>query len=159
MVYELVGEKAINLKVEKLDRYGDLVINKVLDAYNATLGGATFVFQVEATKVDVDTEEAIVVYSNVVSMTFDGTGKDSIVIRDIPAGAEVTVTEVYSGASYKVTTDAVQTGQILAEDIISFDFENTYDGGLNGGSGIVNRFTYDSEAESWIPSQSEDSTP
>ncbi len=158
-VYELVGEKAINLKVEKLDRYGDLVINKVLDAYNATLGGATFVFQIEATKVDVDTKETEVVYSDVVSMTFDGTGKDSVVIRDIPAGAEVTVTEVYSGASYKVTTDAVQTGMIVAEDIISFEFENTYDDRLNGGGGIVNIFTYDSEAEGWIPSQAEDSTP
>ncbi len=158
-IYDLTGENAISLKAARVDRYGDIVINKVLDTYNATIGGAAFVFQIEGVKTDVDTQKAEVVYSDVVSMTFDGTGKDSLVIRGIPAGTEVTVTEVYSGASYQVTTDPVQTQRIVANDIISYDFENTYDGRLNGGCGIVNAFTYDSESERWIPSQTEDSTP
>ena len=71
----------------------------------------------------------------------------------------MTVTEVYSGASYKVTTDASVTKEILAETAVDITFENTYDSRLNGGSGIVNSFTYDSETKGWIPSQAEDSTP
>lgn len=163
-VYELIGENAISPKAMRTDRYGDLVINKLLDTYNATIGGATFVFQIEAVKTDVDAAEDAadkekVVYSDVVSMTFDGTGTDSITIEDLPAGAEVTVTEIYSGASYKVTTDTAKTVKILAEDTVSIDFENTYDQRLNGGTGVVNSFTYDSETDTWIPSQTEDSTP
>ncbi len=158
-IYDLTGEHAISLKTARKERYGDIVINKILDTYNATIGGAAFVFQIEGVKTDADTQKAEVVYSDVVSMTFDGTGKDSLVIRRIPAGTEVTVTEVYSGASYQVTTDPVQTQRIVADDIVSYEFENTYDGRLNGGCGIVNAFTYDSESEGWIPSQTEDSTP
>lgn len=92
-------------------------------------------------------------------MTFHDSGADSITIKGIPAGAVVTVTEVYSGSSYKVTTDAAKTVTIVAEETVSTDFENTCDNRLNGGSGVVNSFTYDSETEEWIPSQAEDSTP
>ena len=163
-IYDLTGENALQPKIERTDRYGDLIINKLLDTYNETIGGATFVFQIEASKTDIDAVEGAadktkVVYSDVVSMTFDGTGTDSITIKDLPAGAEVTVTEIYSGASYKVTTDAAKTVKILAEDAVNVDFENTYDGRLNGGSGVVNSFTYDGETATWIPSQAEDSTP
>lgn len=160
--YDLTGDNAISLKAERSDRYGDLVINKLLDAYNETLGGATFVFQIEAIKTDNDADEqdkTKVVYSDVVSMTFHDSGADSITIKGIPAGAVVTVTEVYSGSSYKVTTDAAKTVTIVAEETVSTDFENTCDNRLNGGSGVVNSFTFDSETEEWIPSQAEDSTP
>lgn len=163
-VYDLVGENAVTPKIQRTERQGDLVINKLLDTYNATIGGATFVFQVEAVKTDIDAastdpDRTRVVFSDVFSMTFNGTGTDSLTIEGLPAGAEVTVTEVYSGASYKATTDAAQTVVIVAEDSVSADFENTYDGGLKGGSGIVNHFRYDSEANEWMPSQAEDSTP
>lgn len=163
-VYDLTGDNAVSLKTARTDRLGDLVIHKSLDVYNETIGGATFVFRIEAVKTDVDAKEDAadrtkVVYSDVVSMTFTGPGTDSIIIKDLPAGAEVTVTEVYSGASYKVTTDASVTKEILAETAVDITFENTYDSRLNGGSGIVNSFTYDSETKGWIPSQAEDSTP
>lgn len=163
-VYDLVGENAVSLKATKTERLGDLVINKVLDTYNESVGGATFVFQIEATKTNIDAdaddpEKTKVVYSDVVSMTFNGTGEDSIMIKDLPAGADVTVTEVYSGASYKVTTDAAKTVKILAEEAVSTDFENTYDNRLNGGSGVVNSFLYDSETKEWVPVVTEDSTP
>ena len=141
-VYDLTENNAIGLKPEKSDLYGDLVIDKTLDVYNATNGGAFFVFQIEATKTDVDTEEVRVVYSDVVAVTFDGTGTQSITIEHIPAGAEVVVTEVYSGANYEISTDATLTTAIVADEAVEVSFTNTHDGGQNGGTGLVNTFTY-----------------
>lgn len=155
-VYDLTGTNAVGLKPEKSDRYGDLVINKSLPVYNATIGGATFVFQVEAVKTDVDTKEETVVYSDVVSMTFDAPGAKSIKINDIPAGAEVTVTEIYSGASYKLESESSVNVTIIADateeeevEVASADFKNTYDGKLNGGNGVVNTFKYNNGSFEW----------
>lgn len=158
-VYDLTGDNAIGLKPERTDRYGNLVIDKVLDVYNATNPGGTFVFQIEASKTDVDTEEVKVVYSDVVSMTFESAGTDSITIEDIPAGAEVTVTEVYSGASYKLVSDPSQTVTIIAEDVVATEFVNTHDDTTDGGHGLVNHFSYDAETGAWSHSATEDSTP
>ena len=143
-VYNLTVEDgtAIGLKPEKSDLYGDLIINKTLEVFNATNEGANFVFQVEGTKTDVDTEEVRVVYSNVVAITFDGTGTDSVLIEKIPAGAEIVVTEIYSGANYELTTDAIVTTTIVADEAVKVSFTNTHDGGENGGTGLVNTFTY-----------------
>ena len=141
-VYDLTGENAIGLKPEKSDLYGDLIINKTLDVYNATNEGAYFVFQVEGTKTDVDTEEVRVVYSNVVAMTFDGTGTNSVKVEKIPAGADVVVTEIYSGANYELTTEETVETIIIADDVVEVSFVNTHDGGQNGGTGLVNTFAY-----------------
>ena len=73
-------------------------------------------------------------------MTFDKAGSKQVIIRNFEAGAVVTVTEVYSGASYELVADNGET-QIIAEDIVNVSFENTYDDGLNGGNGLVNTFT------------------
>lgn len=144
----------VDLKAEKADRYGDLEINKTLDVYNTTVGGATFVFQVEATKTDVDdkTSTPVSVYSNVVSLTFKGPGTESILIQDLPAGAVVTVTEIYSGAGYTLTSEGTQSVTIVAKEEnsevtadaepVEVSFSNTYDEGMNGGSGVVNSFSY-----------------
>ena len=158
-VYELVGDKAIGLKPEKTDRYGDLIINKELDSYNEMLGGANFVFQIEGTKTDIDTDAVKVVYSDVVSMSFTGAGSDSIKIEHIPAGAEIVVTEVYSGASYELTSAASQTVTIVAEDVVETNFSNTMNEKLNGGTGLVNSFIYNNETGEWTHSASVDSTP
>ena len=163
-VYDLVGDHAVVPKAKRTERLGSLEINKLLDTYNASIGGATFVFQVEATKTDVDLEntdpnKTRVVYSDVVSMTFDGTGQDSILIEDLPAGSDVVVTEIYSGASYEITTEPEKHIKVVAEEITTVDFENTYDGRLNGGNGVVNSFLYDIENEKWVPIATEDSTP
>ena len=158
-VYDLTDANAIGIKPEKSDRYGNLEIVKVLDAYNATLGGANFVFRVEGSKTDVDTGEVKVVYSDVLSMTFENPGEDRILIQDIPAGSVMTITEVYTGASYKLAGDGEQTLTILAEDIVPAAFENTYDGGLNGGTGLVNTFSYNTETGEWTYEATEDSTP
>lgn len=158
-VYELTGDRAVGLKPEKSDRYGDLIINKELDVYNETIGGANFVFQVEGTKTDIDTGEVKVVYSDVVSMTFTGYGNDSIKIEHIPAGSEIVVTEVYSGSSYELTSDGSQTVTIIAEDAVETNFSNTFNEHLNGGKGLVNSFAYNSESGEWTHSATVDSTP
>ena len=187
-VYDLTGANAIGIKPEKSDRYGDLEIVKVLDAYNATLGGANFVFQVEGSRTDIDTGEVTIVYSDVLSMTFENPGEDRIWIREIPAGSVMTVTEVYTGASYELASDGVQTVTILANEPgdtpegapaeapetgesaepdqetgatgpVTVTFENTYDGRLNGGTGLVNTFSYNAETGEWTYEATEDSTP
>lgn len=149
-VYDVESE----LKPEQTPRYGRLVIEKTLEAYNATLGGASFVFQVEATK------DGKSVYSDVMSLAFDGTGTKSLEIGGFPAGAQVTVTEVYSGACYTATTSTEQTAVIVAEgdngDPARVQFVNTYDERNNGGTSIVNHFYY-ADGE-WKVQQQEDSS-
>lgn len=145
----------VGLKTEKSDRFGDLKITKFLDVYNATQGGAYFVFQVEGTKTDADTQAVRVVYSDVVAVKFDAPGEKSIVLEDIPAGAVVTVTEIYTGANYEVVADGSKDVTIVAETENTAAFANTHNGGLNGGTGLVNTFTY--EDGEWTHQATEDS--
>ena len=155
---EWVYNVTTSLKPERTDRYGDLVIEKDLKSFNATVGGATFVFQVEAVKdykLGLEGEaELKTVYSDVVALTFDAAGKQSLTIEKIPAGAVVTVTEIYSGGSYKVTGSGEFETVILANEAYdqvveetteevetaTVTFVNDYDGSLNGGTGVVNHF-------------------
>ena len=149
-VYNLTGENGITLKPEQHERFGDLVINKTLTTLNATSGDkATFVFQVDITKADGTTE------SKVEALTFDKVGTQSAKITGLPAGAQVTVTEVYSGASYKLTSEnGVQT-TILANDEYSeagaptaeVSFTNEPDGSIDGGYGVVNHFELDENGQ------------
>ena len=116
-----------------------------MDIYNETLGETTFIFSVEAEK---ENSHGIMenVYSDVVSLVFDGPGTKSVQVDNLPAGAQVTVTEVYSGASYELTTAASQTITVTAEGEAgnpgTVSFANTYNGENNGGSSIVNHFGY-----------------
>lgn len=124
------------LKPERASRFGDLEITKTLNGYH-TGTGAAFVFDVEAV---LDDE---VVYSNVVSISFTESGTQTVTLTGvIPAGAVVTVTEVYSGTSYTVVGDSAKTVTVSAEEIASVAFENDYnDTGNNGGS-ILNSFEF-----------------
>lgn len=71
-----------------------------------------------------------------------------ITFEHLQAGATVTVTEVYSGASYKLTSENGVQATITANDDYSdgdastaeVSFENDTDGRPNGGYGIVNNF-------------------
>lgn len=160
-----IYDAVVGLKPEKSDRYGDLKIVKTLSNYNATVDGATFVFQVEATKTDVDTKETTVVYSNVVAIDFNEPGQKEVLIQNIPAGANVKITEIYTGASYELVSDATKTAMIVANEAegapVTVNFENTYSGNLNGGNGIVNSFIYSQDANgnsTWTHSAMSDST-
>ncbi len=146
--YDVTG----TLKPEQKPRYGSLRIRKNLSAYNTSLKEVTFVFQVEG----VD-GEGNSVYSNVVSTTHSAAGEKEVLIENIPAGTVVTVTEVYSGASYRLETAPEQTVTILAEDVVGVEFSNTYDDELTPGYGVTNHFDYD-EDSGWQWSERIDSS-
>lgn len=128
-------EVTVVLKPTITERLGSLEIVKTLRSFE-TKDPATFVFSVEAVKNGKN------VYSDVVSMTFTGAGTDSRVIEDIPVGATVTVTEIYTGASYTVENTDPQQTTIAAEEVKSVEFTNDYDHTYHGGGGIENRFNY-----------------
>ena len=145
-IYDLTKEhnSAVGLKPEQHVRYGNLVINKELVDHNATFGNnATFVFQIDITTLDKKTE------TRIEELTFNAAGSDSVTIEKIPAGSTVTVTEVYSGASYKLTSENIVKATIVANDekeagqagetaVVSFT--NEHDGRTNGGYGVKNNF-------------------
>lgn len=157
-IYDLVnnaqGNNAVGLKPAKEDLYGSLVIEKTVDVFNGTYDSATFVFQVEAVKADPDAAEGSApakVFSDVFAMNFTGPGTQTLTVGPIPAGALVTVKEVYTGAGYSTTEDTKET-VIVADEVLAADpesmiatvtFINTHDGRHNGGNGIVNTFSYD----------------
>lgn len=142
----------VGLKPDRQDRYGDLAIEKTLLTYNSTLSGATALFQVEGVK------DGEVVYSNIVPFHFNTAGTQTYVIEKLPIGTVVTIREAYSGSSYTnagspreytVTVENAnpkydtpdETG---GENYVPFtvDFINNYNGQTNGGSSVVNHFTY-----------------
>lgn len=128
------------LKPSPAPRYGDLEIIKTLSSYNQTFGPAFFVFSVEAER------SGKKVYSDVVSINFTAPGIKKAVVKQLPAGSVVTVTEIYSGASYTAVTGDKKQAQIIAAgdagNPVSVSFENEYNHKPNGGSGIVNHFKY-----------------
>lgn len=141
-----------NLKPERNPRYGSLKIQKTLTSYNTALKDVTFVFQIEGTD-----QEGKVVYSNVVSTTHQAAGTKEAVVAHIPAGTNVTVTEIYSGASYRLETEPEKTVTVAADEISNVTFRNTYDDELTPGYGVTNHFAYD-EDEGWQWSQLKDNS-
>lgn len=144
---EWVYDVTAGMKPQQNLRYGSLVIRKTLTSYNATLGSATFIFRVEGVK-DQET-----VLSDVVSLVFDGTGTKSLEISGIPAGTEVTVTEVYGSANYDPVSPETERVTILADgeegSPVTVEFVNEYNGKMSPGSGIVNHFEYDGGVWNW----------
>ncbi len=131
----------VTLKPSQEIRHGSLEIVKTLQSYE-TRDPATFVFDVEAVL------DGSVVYSNVVSLSFTEAGQKSTLLEGIPVGAEVTVKEVYSGASYTVVSADTQTATIVANEVASVAFTNDYDDRHGGGGAVVNHFA-NSEDEGW----------
>ena len=150
-IYDLTGSNAVGLKPEQHVRYGNLVINKELVDHNATFGNnATFVFQIDITTLDNKKE------TRIEELTFDAAGSHSVTIEKIPAGSHVTVTEVYSGASYELASAKSQETDIIAnpekETEVEFkpaevSFINKHDGRTNGGYGVKNNFKLDENGQ------------
>ena len=81
-----------------------------------------------------------------VALNFNAAGTDRTVVDSIPAGALVTVTEVYSGAGYQLAAGGSPTQQapvIAADGMVSVGFRNESSGSTTGGYGVVNRFGLD----------------
>lgn len=131
----------LKLSVEPL--LGKLNITKNLKNYNATLGKATFVFQIVGKN-----ENGAIKYEEVESLTFSEPGSQTITLEGIPAGLTVTVTEIYSGASYQVEGSNEAVDVIVSDQEVSLgnrteasvEFTNSYDGGNRGGYGVTNHF-------------------
>ena len=133
------------LKSEAKPKYGNVIITKNLKTFNDSLGTASFIFDVEATR------DSMTVFSNVYTLTFDkndnyvdGAFTKSITIDKVPAGTTITVTEVYSGASYNIDVEDNKTQTIedlKAGETGTVEFTNDYDEHLKeGGISVVNTF-------------------
>lgn len=110
----------------------------------------TFVFQIDYQ--DYDKSDV----SLIRQMEFNDAELQTITIDDIPIGAEVTVTEVYSGANYHVVGSASQTTPAIelppvTEEVNGVTFENDYDNSDKGGGSIENVFEYvtGTDGNSW----------
>ena len=69
-----------------------------------------------------------------------------MLIENLPAGSVVTVTEVYSGASYTLVSEGTQTVTLDSSATFRVEFENDYTPTRTGGHGIVNHFEYSDES-------------
>lgn len=141
---------SVSLKPSRELRVAPVEISKALLSFRGP-DPALFVFDVTAV---LDGE---IVYSDVVAVSFDGPGLKRLPVGDLPVGAEVTVTEVYSGARYTVISGASQTIVVSAEDENTVVFENQYNDSVRQGGGIVNSFIY-TEENSWSWQQLQDNS-
>ena len=139
----------VELKAKRELRTGDLEIIKSVTTFNTAksnqIDDVTFVFDVEG--VDKDGNQ---VYSNVVTLNFSEAGTKKTTITDLPVGTRVTVTEVYSGGQYSLTTDEENNPQIITADTVAqYKFVNDYNEGENPGHGITNSFSHDGKQWVW----------
>ena len=136
------------LKVERVNKEGELYISKSLTEFSGLPGSKVeTVFQIDIMTLEGESEQRFV------SFYFDGTTEsEPVLVPGIPAGADVTVTEVYAGAGYELADGsaekwiieelpAVTEGENGGAQIAVF--HNQPDGSATGGSGITNRFYYE----------------
>lgn len=128
-----IYDTLIYLKYNVEPRVGKLILEKKLTVYEKT-DPAYFLFTVEATK------NGKKVYSRLLSMLFTKACLQTITIEGLPAGADVVVTEVYSGCNYKLVSSGVQTTTIQANDTVKVQFENTYENHEKHCGAITNHF-------------------
>lgn len=146
-----VYDVPVTLKAQRERRLTELVIDKSLSGYNATLGPATFLFEVTA---QIDGK---VVYDNVAGLTFDGSGSRSVTVSGIPVGAQVTVTEVYSGGSYTPSGgNRVELGSLPPAETDGPShaaFANDYDGRRVPDRSVINTFQFNGTGWQWQSSE------
>ena len=132
-------------------RVGDIRIRKYIERFELS-EDATFVFDVVATLGTDADGKPLVVYTNVAVLTVskdNPEGTLSTILENIPAGAEVTVTEVYTGSHYKLKSDPEQTTTIVADRTVSVNFTNDYNHDEKGGHGAANIFDPDDSELGW----------
>ena len=139
------------LKSEEESRYASLQIGKtfMVPGDAVIIGGNSCVFQVEAV------QDGVTVYSGVAEIPYAGRATGSVKISNaIPVGAEIRVTEVYSGASFTVSGDSQKTipsAEPDEEGVIKnrVFFTNTGDGVSTGGDIVTNTFTHGEDGWTW----------
>lgn len=149
---EWVYDLEVNVKATEEPRYTKLVIEKDLTNIEqrtdlTNLDDVTCVYQVEGT---IGTKN---VYSHTVSIVLDAAGKKSVTLDRIPIGATVTVTEVYTGAEYELSSDEsqelVMKAQLESDNPQRVVFTNQYAGTDHGGGSLTNHFTYENAEDGW----------
>ena len=152
-----VYEVSAVLKPEWERRNGALIIRKTVDRYADMDGSADFVFLVESRD-----EDGKILYSNAVSIRHQDAGTQEAVLTDVPAGLTVTVTEVYSGASYTLTSapsqSVIVTAQDSSQEAAAVEFVNTWNGKLGQETAAVNRFTHNQDEDAWVWERCTDNT-
>lgn len=152
---EWLNEVTVNIKTEEALRHASLEIIKNLD--KAPLTDDSCVFEITA-------EWNGAVYHSFKSVSFgenDGTSKTIKLEGLIPVGAEVTVTEVFSGASYTISETTARTQTINGAQADTVDeetgvitinnrvtFTNTRTDSGAGSGAITNNFKY-SDTDGW----------
>ena len=127
---------------------GDLVIKKNLDNFylgdNEDIKPVVFAFKVEGFKdkngngvIDDGTDEKL--FETMVGITFCDSGTNTETLKNLPGGALIRVTEVYSGTAYSTEVDPQKTTVIEAGKEVTVEFSNKYSKN-NEQSGVVNRF-------------------
>lgn len=137
-------DREVDLKATREEKEGSILITKTLENWNETSKECTFVFEITGTK------DGKTVYSNVAAISFNAEnhGSNTVEVKGIPIGAEVTVTEVYSGG-YSQTSVTPEPQIVVADQTIQFDFSNKYDE-YRKTYGVENQFTWDEEWH-WTP--------
>lgn len=168
---EWIYDAGVVLKPAQLSKGGSVEIIKILDTYDyraktsegetrGIIDAATFVFEVAVYEskesYEADPENAAAIYHNYISISFGDSGTKSALVENLPVGAYVVATEVYSGRSYKAVSDTTQTTTILPNKAANVTFENTYDGRHGGGGSVTNNFKY--EDSGWSLEQVYDSS-
>ena len=145
------------MKPEAEPLFGRLEITKELENFNETLGRTTFTFLVEGR--DPATDELL--YSDVISTTHEELASETVTLEHIPAGITVTVTEIYTGASYEVVGDVAKDVLIWSDEAVGKEvdgvtietpavtFQNRYNGGNRGGYGVNNQFERENGVWEW----------
>lgn len=123
------------VKWSMTQRYGSLRIDKTVTNFSGE--PATFTFRV------VDTETGGEKYENYAMVIYTSEGVQSDTINRIPAGMNVTVTEVDGGAQYQAVSTAGETIDIKADGEVSVSFTNVPNDSGKSGHGIENHFVFD----------------
>ena len=147
---EWVNSLTIYAKPTREPKISELKIIKQLTSRGPD--PVSFVFNVEWEGADKKTVKKVVL----ISFTDSSSYEKYAVVKDVPIGAEVRVTEVHTGIAYRVTSDNQQEvtieamppipeGSTSAEIPNVLTFINDHSG-PGGGYGLLNRFTVSSGA-------------
>ena len=141
----LLGEKVIEFITVTNRKFTYFTIEKILDKWEDS-SPVTFIFEVTVEY------EGSILYHDMESLTYDGTGKKSIELGDFPVGSKVTVKEVYAGGAYEIkegTADelTITLQKDKASNILSF--RNTWNENRKRGYGAKNSFNKNDEG-TWV---------
>ena len=142
----------VTLKPEQTPRYGSLDIIKTLTDMNTTFGSSTtFVYQIDITTLRGETE------TRIEAIEFTGAGTNTLTVSDIEAGSTVTVTELYSGAGYKISGSDTAGAIIIADGLegapVQGEFTNVPDNTMTGGYGAINHFVQNADGTDYTHSR------